>query len=433
MIDFPDLQGNTPLHYASKYDHLDLCRILVGRGAFAGRKNDLGQSAYDISKCHIVRQYLLPLQFQSERQHIGGAGLYNGCDNGHMSSSSNYLMPIQLQLQPTEYDSEQPIVNGQLSWQQSQQYNIPPSVYNQTSAPLHQSTHNALDSISSSPHVPPYQLLQSQSQPVPHFQIPGGHLNINYNLNTSYNTPSPICDIYYNKLTDNRITAPVIVSTPNSSGTQSPVEPCSVNTDHSLSSISSYTPGMLNSTPVSSSCHNGPIVQSHNPITIFTASPIQSYRAPTTPSNIQSQSQIYSPSAPVTPRSPPHPFLSSNSNRSHLANNGSQMPQNMSQPMYQSTPLNAPTDPRQGLGPSAHGPPSVVMAGFRPTVKINNVNSGNNRIIQPGKLRCSVSSLFCHLHHYILLCLFSSLVISRIISVIISCYQYCHILLLLTS
>ena len=104
-MDFPDLQGNTPLHYAAKEDHLDLCRILVDRGAFAGKKNDQGMSAYDIAKSHTVRQYLLPLQFQNERQHTGGAGLCNGCDDiycrspGHMLRSSNYLMASQSQSQ----------------------------------------------------------------------------------------------------------------------------------------------------------------------------------------------------------------------------------------------------------------------------------------------------------------------------------------------
>jgi hypothetical protein len=66
-IDLQDDSGNTPLHYAAKYGHHDLCKVLVGKGAFAGKRNNVEQTPYDVSENHIVRQYLLPLQFQSER------------------------------------------------------------------------------------------------------------------------------------------------------------------------------------------------------------------------------------------------------------------------------------------------------------------------------------------------------------------------------
>ena len=62
-----DQSGNSPLHFAARYGHYDLCKMLVDRGAFAGRKNASGQTPYDVSQSHMVRQYLLPLQFQSER------------------------------------------------------------------------------------------------------------------------------------------------------------------------------------------------------------------------------------------------------------------------------------------------------------------------------------------------------------------------------
>lgn len=63
----PDRNGSTPLHYASKYGHIDLCKHLVERGAFPARKNNLNQTPYDLAESHIVRQYLLPLQFNAER------------------------------------------------------------------------------------------------------------------------------------------------------------------------------------------------------------------------------------------------------------------------------------------------------------------------------------------------------------------------------
>jgi len=62
-----DQNGNTPLHYASKYGHLELCKYLVESGCQVGVKNKQQQSAYDIAESHLVRQYLLPLVLQAER------------------------------------------------------------------------------------------------------------------------------------------------------------------------------------------------------------------------------------------------------------------------------------------------------------------------------------------------------------------------------
>ena len=66
-VEHLDQSGNSPLHFAARYGHHDLCKFLVDRGAFAGRKNASGQTPYDVAHSHVVRQYLLPLQFQSER------------------------------------------------------------------------------------------------------------------------------------------------------------------------------------------------------------------------------------------------------------------------------------------------------------------------------------------------------------------------------
>lgn len=70
----PDSAGNKPLHYAAKHGHHELCKFLVGKGAFPGSRNNTGQTAYDVSDNHIVRQYLLPLQFQDERESTDSNG-----------------------------------------------------------------------------------------------------------------------------------------------------------------------------------------------------------------------------------------------------------------------------------------------------------------------------------------------------------------------
>jgi Ankyrin repeats (many copies) len=114
-IDFPDVHGNTPLHYAAKYGHPDLCKVLIERGSFAGVKNNLGQTAYDVSGTPVVRQYLQPQPFASNTP----GDIY--CQTqGHMMGNSNYPMPIQPALygeqppvytkpaeQPTSYPQEQ--------------------------------------------------------------------------------------------------------------------------------------------------------------------------------------------------------------------------------------------------------------------------------------------------------------------------------------
>jgi len=63
-----DKYGNTPLHYAAKYGNIDICRILIDASASPAVRNSQGQSAYDMSDNHIVRQYLLPLQLACERE-----------------------------------------------------------------------------------------------------------------------------------------------------------------------------------------------------------------------------------------------------------------------------------------------------------------------------------------------------------------------------
>lgn len=66
-IQLADQNGDTPLHYAAKYGHLDLCKFLIERGAAVHARNRNKQSPYDLAESHLVRQYLLPLQLAAER------------------------------------------------------------------------------------------------------------------------------------------------------------------------------------------------------------------------------------------------------------------------------------------------------------------------------------------------------------------------------
>lgn len=66
-IQLADQNGDTPLHYAAKYGHLDLAKNLVERGAAAHSRNKNNQTPYDIAESHLMRQYLLPLQLSAER------------------------------------------------------------------------------------------------------------------------------------------------------------------------------------------------------------------------------------------------------------------------------------------------------------------------------------------------------------------------------
>jgi ankyrin repeat protein len=68
-INLLDKAGNTPLHYASKFGNIDICRYLVALNCLTGSRNTSGQSPYDVAESHTVRQFLLPLQFQEEAKH----------------------------------------------------------------------------------------------------------------------------------------------------------------------------------------------------------------------------------------------------------------------------------------------------------------------------------------------------------------------------
>ena len=107
-VDFPDLLGNTPLHYAAKYGHPDLCKVLIDRGSFAGVKNNQGLTAYDVCSGPSVGQYLQPQHFASNMQNMGGntTGDIYCQTQGHVMGNSNYSMPMQPT--PPPYSADQP-------------------------------------------------------------------------------------------------------------------------------------------------------------------------------------------------------------------------------------------------------------------------------------------------------------------------------------
>ena len=86
-IDVRDSQGNTALHYAAKYCHLELCKFLVTQRVPVPARNSNNQTAYDVTENHVIRQYLLPLQFQNEQPSM---------DSGYSGNSmSQYNIPHQ--------------------------------------------------------------------------------------------------------------------------------------------------------------------------------------------------------------------------------------------------------------------------------------------------------------------------------------------------
>jgi len=90
-IDLLDTNGNTPLHYASKYGNIDICKCLVERKCSPAKRNAQNATPYDVAENHVVRQFLLPIQLSSEREAQEALGI---------DPMSQYGMPPML---GTEY------------------------------------------------------------------------------------------------------------------------------------------------------------------------------------------------------------------------------------------------------------------------------------------------------------------------------------------
>lgn len=390
-VDFPDLQGNTPLHYAARYGHLDLCRILVERGSFAGKKNDQGQTAYDTTECHTVRQYLLPLQFQSERRYSFGASSCNVCaetncqTHGNMVRSSNYLV----QTQQTPYSAEQHQYVQQNQYHTEQHHHLLQQQQQQQSYA---------------------QNVQEQPQYAPSVQIPQAPRVGGVTINQSNSISTPISPPI---LTDNQpMNLPINIFHRNetasdgkkglrglsSSGISTPVD-TAANSTVSSPAKPGYNP---HSNAFQHQIHNLPMAQNGVPsvtsgLTPITVSPhmkAPSYSVP--PSPVQQHPQ----------QLPQNPHLQTPPNRhQHIAPNPhQQVPSNQHiqppsmpapNPHLQTPPVHAasyapPVYPSSQVGLTpAQSPPPVIQQAYKPAV----VNSSISRIIMPGK----VSQFFLHL------------------------------------
>jgi hypothetical protein len=92
------------LHYAAKYGHVDLCKVLIDRGGSLGKRNKQNQNAYDVAENHVVRQYLLPLVFQAER---GGQADYQ--HQHHQPQAAYQQQPMYQQQQQQQQQQSQSV------------------------------------------------------------------------------------------------------------------------------------------------------------------------------------------------------------------------------------------------------------------------------------------------------------------------------------
>ena len=97
-----DSSGNTPLHYAAKYGNYEMAKFLISRGCPASTKNTQHQTPYDVSDNHVIRQYLLPLQFQSERDSGSGKDAFaqynTGAYPGPQMATTTYMLPPTVEI-----------------------------------------------------------------------------------------------------------------------------------------------------------------------------------------------------------------------------------------------------------------------------------------------------------------------------------------------
>jgi hypothetical protein len=365
-VDFIDQQGNTPLHYAAKYGHLELCRTLIERGAFAGKKNDQGQTAYDTTESHTVRQYLLPLQFQSERKNSFGSSPY--IDNygqipGQMSRSSSIPVPVQ----SNQYMGEQ----QHMSYSPATQFNMeqhhntpytqeqpmyPPTVH----IPHASSACGSMSSTLSSPSIP----------------MKNAPLNLPINVFSRNDSGN-----------ESRLSARLTTST--SSGMNSPRDTAANSTV-----VSPAKPNGVQVNPFAPQPnHNGPTVQNHNP-PIFTANSqsirnnaakVQVFSGSAVPIQ-QSQQQTTTQPAPVQ-LVPPNPHIPMPQQSPHKAAPHQSHHQPIPQVNYTTQPV-YPSGPPPSLPPQPAQAPGAMQPAYKPAPAIHSTN----RIILPGNLFIEIFS-----------------------------------------
>ena len=366
-VDFIDQQGNTPLHYAAKYGHLDLCRFLIDRGAFAGKKNDQGQTAYDTAGSHTARQYLLPLHFQSERKNSLGSSPCNTCGDtycqipGHVTRSSNFPALAQ----SNQYGGEQ----------QHMSY-TPPSQYSVEQQ--HQTQYTQKQPIYSAtvhtPHAPIASGTMSSTVPTVQPSVPMKNAPLNLPINIFSRNDSG---------NENKLSSRLTTST--SSGINSPRDTANNST---VASPAKPGSGVQANPFAPQTNHNGPSVQNHNP-PIFTANS-QSIRNNAAKVQVFSGGAIPTPT-PTTQQTPPAQLISPNPHM-HVPQQSPHLHVTQQSP-HKSAPIQSPHQQitqgsyaAQPIYSTAPPPPTVQIPGvmqqaYKPTPTINSTN----RIIQPGK------------------------------------------------
>jgi hypothetical protein len=115
-IDLSDQTGCTPIHYAAKYGHVEMCKYLIERGAQVHLKNRNNQSPYDVAESHSVRQYLLPLVLQAEKAAgdpaaMAAAAMYGGgyTTPSYGAHQQNYYPAASSAPQQPSYQSHFPV------------------------------------------------------------------------------------------------------------------------------------------------------------------------------------------------------------------------------------------------------------------------------------------------------------------------------------
>lgn len=131
-LELADRNGNTPLHYSAKSGHIDLCKFLVSCGCTISKRNSSGQTPYDVSENHIIRQYLLPLQLQDERQQMDADPSSSAGYNAPLGTSTSYQAPPPLYPPPTSFPptfAPPPHAGLAQSQQPAAPYPAPPLAY----------------------------------------------------------------------------------------------------------------------------------------------------------------------------------------------------------------------------------------------------------------------------------------------------------------